>query len=654
MNLEKKATELHNLGFWVTPTTAEKEAREKEWTAVRCTNMTKFAHSAGIGAVLGKEREGLYLHCVDIDCEDPEISKALRQFIIDMVGGVFPYRIGRAPRFGVPIWMESPFKKKHSKKYGPSHIEFLGDGQQFVAYGKHPTAGKYTWYEGDLTSELPKMTMVQVDMIIAEFERLSEAAGHEPTENKVPKLSLVPGSSDVSDLDRAVNSRPIDLTPAEVLEYLEQYPAQELDRDEWLEVGMALHHQGMDYEVWRDWARGYSENNDAHNWTAWNSFDDNKDSFKTFATIVAKVKKIASLTTTAPSLAGYLNPTQGGRLGAGSSLNWLVEGIIEENTIGQIFAAPGTGKSFLALDLAAHMAAGEPWAGRWVKAGPVVYLAGEGEGGLNRRIAAIEQAKTLDTSNLITGKMPNFGDAGQLSTLRSNIDALDTPPVLIVVDTLARAALGLEENSAKEMGPVVENMAALAKEYGCTVLAVHHTAKGVKAEARGSGALKGAMDFEIRLETNNDGVVKVSCAKSKDSEPFGDMAFRLDSVQLPENHSDNLGNRIGSAVVDWIPASDFVEKSKLNDNEILVLRAYDSVFEDISARVPTPSTILKEYGLGSPADSIPVDRVRNYWERGQGGEKRTTVSMRWKRTLEKLVVKNRIRVIDDIFVKLVA
>ena len=57
------------------------------------------------------------------------------------------------------------------------------------------------------------------------------------------------------------------------------------------------------------------------------------------------------------------------------------------------------------------------------------------------------------------------------------------------MDTLARHAVGVEENSAKEMGVWIANVEALAREFGCTVLLVHHIGKvGPEWDARQLGA----------------------------------------------------------------------------------------------------------------------------------------------------------------------
>ncbi len=72
----------------------------------------------------------------------------------------------------------------------------------------------------------------------------------------------------------------------------------------------------------------------------------------------------------------------------------LVKGLIGEQSLCTIYGPTNTGKTFLALDLAEHIAAGRDWCGCRVKmAHPVLYLAAEGGVSLENRVAAICQEK---------------------------------------------------------------------------------------------------------------------------------------------------------------------------------------------------------------------------------------------------------------------
>src|SRR5262249_52868074 len=69
--------------------------------------------------------------------------------------------------------------------------------------------------------------------------------------------------------------------------------------------------------------------------------------------------------------------------------DWVIAGLIGAGELSCIAAAPGGGKSALATDMAAHVAAGRPWFGHHVKGGAVLYVAAERAALVGRRLAAI-------------------------------------------------------------------------------------------------------------------------------------------------------------------------------------------------------------------------------------------------------------------------
>jgi hypothetical protein len=68
--------------------------------------------------------------------------------------------------------------------------------------------------------------------------------------------------------------------------------------------------------------------------------------------------------------------------------DWLVEDLIETNTLAVFYGPPNHGKSLLLLDMLYHVAAGKPWRGRDVKQGCVLFIAVEGPNGTARRAKA--------------------------------------------------------------------------------------------------------------------------------------------------------------------------------------------------------------------------------------------------------------------------
>jgi len=217
---------------------------------------------------------------------------------------------------------------------------------------------------------------------------------------------------------------------------------------------------------------------------------------------------------------------------------WLVDGIFSDG-LTVMYGVPGGGKTFLALSLAMSIGSGHAWHGHKVEKAPVVYVSGEGVGGLDRRAKAWQIAEGQQNPQVYV--IPFGVRFGSVRDHAAQLcgDIHSTGAGLVVIDTLARSMAGADENSAQDMGQHVQAADWLREKTGCGVLIVHHS--GVEgSRPRGSTALFGAADTLIRVEQTGLGIVGVTCEKQKDAAPFRPMAFRLtpagDSVSLsPQN-----------------------------------------------------------------------------------------------------------------------
>ncbi|MCP4039713.1 MAG: AAA family ATPase [bacterium] len=234
---------------------------------------------------------------------------------------------------------------------------------------------------------------------------------------------------------------------------------------------------------------------------------------------------------------------------------WLVRGMIVEATQGLIWGAESSGKTFIVLDLALHIAAGAPWHGADVQRGVVVYVVAEGAGGIRKRVAAWcaahpDLAHAARERFLVVPEAVHLmkGEAGELLKVITAHDA--GAPVLIVFDTLARCMVGGDENSAQDMGEAVEQCNLVQRETGAAVVLVHHRGKGEGSRERGSSALAGAVDTSIEVTRLASGI-HLKCAKQKDEEPFPDMCFELERVEL---EPDQDGEPVSSCCVRRVEA----------------------------------------------------------------------------------------------------
>lgn len=210
-------------------------------------------------------------------------------------------------------------------------------------------------------------------------------------------------------------------------------------------------------------------------------------------------------------------------------IEFLVEGVLPRAGLAAIYGPPAAGKSFLALDMACAIATGTTWLENRTKQGRVVYVASEGSAGLKQRLAAWKAQQGLTGVSIpisfLTQPVNLLGSV-DVAALLLAIAKLPERPALIIIDTLHRSMPGGDENSAKDVGLVIEHAERLRRETGASVLLVHHTAKGSDLE-RGSSSLRGAVDALLYAKHDAAAGRILSCEKAKDWAPFPEIAFEL-------------------------------------------------------------------------------------------------------------------------------
>jgi len=222
---------------------------------------------------------------------------------------------------------------------------------------------------------------------------------------------------------------------------------------------------------------------------------------------------------------------------------YLAKGLLQKASYAIAYGPPGGGKTFTLLDLAYHIAAGKDWMGHKVHGGPVLYLPFEGGGGLIKRAQALRQKYgDADVPFFIAPASFNLREQTGRKELGAVIADLPEKPVLIVIDTLARALMGGDENSAQDVGAFNSAVAALIESTGACVLIVHHSGKNQNAGARGSSALLGAIDTELQISDN-----RVTASKQRDVEIGAPIGFKLVPVVVG---LDSDGDEMTSCVVE--------------------------------------------------------------------------------------------------------
>ena len=119
-------------------------------------------------------------------------------------------------------------------------------------------------------------------------------------------------------------------------------------------------------------------------------------------------------------------------------------------------------------------------------------------------------------------------------------------PRLIIIDTLAMAMSGGDENRTQDITVVVENMKRIQQALGCHIMVLHHPGKDETRGARGSSALHAASDTVLELKKNKDAVC-VRAVKQRDMEGDKELNFKVQKVVIGE---DDDGDELSSAVIE--------------------------------------------------------------------------------------------------------
>lgn len=200
---------------------------------------------------------------------------------------------------------------------------------------------------------------------------------------------------------------------------------------------------------------------------------------------------------------------------------WIVRGLIPGKSLVGMYGPGGSYKSFVAVDIGLAISMGRlEWGGEDILThGPVVVISGEGSQG--PRVRAWEQVNDRVGDNFAVLDGIDLSDAGDIVSAAAEIDQAiaekwnGRKPVLLIIDTLARASGSADENSNKDMGRIVAACDELRRHFDCTVLLVHHTPKSGH-EWRGATAVYFALDAGLSVKRVGDKKLNLEISRMKD------------------------------------------------------------------------------------------------------------------------------------------
>lgn len=280
---------------------------------------------------------------------------------------------------------------------------------------------------------------------------------------------------------------------------------------------------------------------------------------------------------------------------------WRIDNVIPDDAgIIIIYGKPKTFKSFLALDMALSIASGVPFHGKATEQGTVMYIAGEGQQGVLKRIEAWRQERNVDkiTNFYLMVKPVLVSEPAACRDLIDLINAApaDSKPEVVFIDTVARNMKGDENGSG--MADFIAGCDEIRAETGAHVVAVHHTPKNSDT-MRGWSGLPGAVDFSYLVEKHSKRPLTaiMSAVDAKDHEDTNQLFF--DMIVRDTGAVDKSGLAITSLVpklnAELTPEPQQSASSKLRGKRLNVYNALKAAIDAAKGEPVTQKEWSQEY-----------------------------------------------------------
>lgn len=218
---------------------------------------------------------------------------------------------------------------------------------------------------------------------------------------------------------------------------------------------------------------------------------------------------------------------------------YLVKGWLDQGAVSVLYGPSNGGKSFLAVDIAHHLAKGLAWAGRRVNKSRVLYIAAEGGSAFANRVAALHEPDfwVLQIPLTLTGAESS---ASPLAEMMQHLAAVGGKFEMIIIDTMARVMGGRDENAAPDIVDLMRNIDLLRRATGAHVMLVHHTGKDTGRGALGHSSLRAAIDTEIELSRDDEaGVITAEVTKQRDGPTGYKFTYHLRQVEIGRDQDDD-------------------------------------------------------------------------------------------------------------------
>ena len=536
------------------------------WTQKHSTakEVEKWSQNPDYGICL-QTRE---VRAIDADITDQELAKAIEHHIRRYIHSDIIRRRSNSTKFLIPFIVKGEMPKRVIKtQHGL--IEFLANGQQFVAIGTHSSGVRYEGLEN--VDAFPELS-------IADFEKLWLALAQE--------FAIEPPTTGT-----------LRKPPAEgftchdpVASYLEEHghvTGYHKEGTLFIRCPFAHEHSTPDSDDGtataylpaggRDYQQGHFACLHAH--CASRDDADFLDAigyrladFDIIPPDVEEIKKAKS------RLDGF------DVIHAGDYINrppveWLIKNILPRRELTQFFGGSGAGKTFVVLDMMLAICRGGEWNGHKINPGRVVYICAEGAGGFISRLKAYAHHHNVDLKNIPFGiipNTPNFRDVNDVKAIAEKVKAFGQVDA-VVVDTLIQVIPGADENAGKDMSLAHKHCYLLIELTRATCVLVAHAGKDASRGVRGWSGQKGDLAAQFEITVKEDGKHLFWVDKMKDGRDHFGYDFILKTVTYD---IDTDGDALDSCIVEYdkgaVGKTKRPKASPRRKNETLVYEAFIS------------------------------------------------------------------------------
>lgn len=301
---------------------------------------------------------------------------------------------------------------------------------------------------------------------------------------------------------------------------------------------------------------------------------------------------------------------------ATTDVEWIIKGVMPSHGVGVVYGPSTVGKSFIEVDKAAALAEGRDWFGLRTKRRPVVYACLEGQHGFKRRVMAWEafHGRRYPSGVVFAPDPIDLRSDQDTADLMDLVKAEAGPGAVVIVDTLNRAAPGMEENGSVDYGLILASAGKIAQAVDGFVCFVGHPGKDASKGLRGHYSMFAGLDMvlEVAEENREELLFSWTVRKVKDGQDGIKRHFRREVVDLGV---DADGDAVTSCVI--VPDTE-ADQERKERQKAMTSREADSLSAFKQAAM--------EYGevdADGRFSSLPLEDWRTHFYMASPAEKMT-------------------------------